>query len=117
MNIHVVLGKREREINKLNLLLNNGTVFSKASSFFLNLVFLSLMYRSCYLRDSIKDFIESLRADPFHSSGIRVMLTWFHLNIALDVWLKLTLSPRNKLDPLKLCQESIRHKRNLLFLV
>ena len=37
MNIHVVLGKREGEINKLTALSDNGIVFAKASYFSLEL--------------------------------------------------------------------------------
>lgn len=37
MNIHVVLGEREGEINKLTALPDNGSVSSKASYFSLEL--------------------------------------------------------------------------------
>ena len=77
------------------------------------------MRQSFYLRDTIKDFIESLRADSFHSFGIRFnMVLSKHCTTSLvKIEIMFPLTPWNKLDPLKLYQESTRHRRNLLFLV
>lgn len=63
VNIHVVLGKREGEINKLTALPGNGSVFSKASDFSLELGIPVPDRLVRVVLEMQQDFIESLRAD------------------------------------------------------
>lgn len=119
VNIHAVLGKGEREINKLNPLLHNGTLFSKASSFVLNLVFLSwCVGHAIWCNKRFHRKPKGRFSTSFWNKGYINTVPSKHCSRSLvKIEIKFSLIPRNKLDPLKLCRETTGHKRSPMFLV